>query len=225
MFAAIFVGDNAKLLQLAREFHRRLRPNHMAALLCFDHALSEPPRMHNDNAQIVSRHLEDYDSYAQLMRKVIIDWRKAQAAIILGFIEADDESVAGTPEELHVFPTSVLYEPLRNGHATIQSTDEYITINPRRLSEVIREVLGRRMKERLVAEHDICLQAKAFHPCLTFAAFGTCRRVACFRDHLPRELLDVEAFNLRVRLHMQQILIVHDMGMLVDNSARRSMQR
>lgn len=220
MFIAIFAGDSTQLLHMAHQF-QQTRSNPMAALLCFDHALSLSPRMQNDSAQTVSKHLGDYDSYAQLMRQVIFSREKAQAATLLGYIETGGEATGA----LQVLPTSILYKHLRYGDAGIQRTDERIVVNVRRLSGAIRAVLGQRLMERLVTLHEVCLRTKAFRPCLNMAVTGQCGRENCLSDHLPRESLDVQAFNLRVRLHLQQILIVHNMDILPASSDRCWMHR
>jgi hypothetical protein len=180
----------------------------MVTLLCFDHILCQPPRMHNDNAKSVSRYLEDYDIYAQLMRVAIMDWKEARAARLLGLAEVVGESTVGV-QEFHVLSTSVLHGYLRDGTS---SDDNGVIISADRLPGAIRFVLGQRMTHRLSQEHDVCLHTRAFRPCINMAVTGACHRTTCPRDHLLREALDLEGFNLRMRLHMQQILIVHRMG-------------
>ncbi|KAF8491287.1 hypothetical protein JB92DRAFT_2753228 [Gautieria morchelliformis] len=207
-FILILKKNTGQLLDLARASYRTPKSNHMVALLCFDHILCQPPRMHNDNAKCVSRYLEDYDMYGQLMRAVIIDWKQAHAARLLGLAEVVGESTVGI-QEFHVLSTSVLHEYLRDGTS---SDDNGIIISADRLPGAIRFVLGQRMMHRLSHEHDVCLHTRAFRPCINMAVTGACHRPTCPHDHLLREAHDLESFNLRMRLHMQQILIVHRMG-------------
>jgi len=224
MFIAIFAGDNTQLLHMAREFHQ-IKRNHMAALLCFDHALCSPPWMQKDNAQTISKHLEDYDSYAQLMRQVIFGREKAQTAKLLGFIETGGESAMEGLQEYEVLPTSILYENLRYVDTSIQPSDEVVVVNIRRLSDAIRDVLGQRLMQRLVMQHELCNRTKAFRLCLKMAVTGQCNRLDCPYGHVPRESLDVQAFNQHVRLHLQQVLIVHNMDIVPHNTNRRWMHR
>lgn len=180
----------------------------MVALRCLDHLLRQPPRMQNDDATSVSRYLEDYHTYGRLMRAVVIDWKKTQATALLGLVEIVDESNVGL-QEYRVLSTSVLHEHSRN---EASSDENDVVIGADRLSEIIRLVLGQRMQRRLEDEHNVCLHTRAFRPCIHAAVTGYCSRPTCPCDHIPRESLDVESFNLRIRLHMQQILIVHNMG-------------
>lgn len=207
-----------QLLALARTSSRTKKSNPMVVLRCFDHILRHPPRMQNDNATAVSRYLEDYDTYAQLMRTVFNDWKKAKAAALLGLVEVVGESTVGV-QEFNVLSTSALHEHLKS-KATPDEHD--ITISADRLPEIIRLVLSQRMLRRLEDEQQVCLHTKAFHPCLNVAATGVCHRTSCPHDHVPRDSHNLESFNLRIRLHLQQILIVHHMD--IDHK-RRDMRR
>ncbi|KAF8588487.1 hypothetical protein K439DRAFT_1335105 [Ramaria rubella] len=203
-FYAILNKDNTQLLSLARQSPQIPGSNPMLALLCLDQALSKPPRMLDEDARTVSRQLEDYDMYVQLLRTVILDWHKAEAAALLGLVDDTHEAIAETTQEFCVLSTSVLYKYLGRN----QSHNEEIKIPSTGLPETIRDVLGQRMVNRVLEEHEVCLHTKAFRPCINFALHGICNYHACPRDHIPRGAHSVEAFNLRVRLHMQQILIV-----------------
>jgi hypothetical protein len=179
----------------------------MVALRCFDHILRQPPRMLSDNATVVSRYLEDYDAYAQLMRLVVMDWKRAGAAALLGLVEVAGESTVRV-QEFHVLPTSALYEYSRE---SLSGDEHDITISADRLEGIIRSALGQRMLRRLQDEHKACLSTKVFRPCINVAVIGRCLRPNCPHDHVSRDSHNLESFNLRIRLHMQQILIVHHM--------------
>lgn len=174
--------------------------------------------MQNDSAKTVSKYLEDYDTYAQLMRAVVMDWKRSQAAALLGLVEIVGESTVGV-QEFHVLSTSVLHDHLTHNAA---SDGVDVVIHADRLPSIIRLVLGRRMMDKLYLEHNICLHTRAFRPCINMAVTGVCPRQACPHDDVSRESHDLESFNLRIRLHMQQVLIVHYMDL---DCRRRKMQR
>ena len=174
--------------------------------------------MQNDNAKKVSRYLEDYDTYAELMHTVVVDWKKARAAPLLGLVEIVGESTVGV-QEFHVLPTSLLHEHLRHNAS---NDDNDVVINADQLPSSIRTVLGQRMMDRLYHEHTACLHTRAFRPCINVAVTGLCSRQGCPHDHVSRESHDLESFNLRMRLHMQQVLIVHYMDL---DCKRRHIQR
>jgi len=62
--------------------------------------------------------------------------------------------------------------------------------------------LRKHLKSKVEEENNLCRQAKALMPCLVYSVYGRCR--GCNRDHATT---DPKSYNLRVKLHLQQIVI------------------
>jgi len=147
------------------------------------------------------------------MQSVIANWDTIASTKVLTLL-ADDESA----QFWTVFPKSILYQVLKD--SGIEDSDEPVTVNRDRIQQEVGRVLGNRMRRRMVEENQECLRAKAFQPCLNFVINGVCHRNYCPRDHVARGSLDTEHVNLRIRIHLQQILLIHRIAVTVDSSIK-----
>jgi len=203
MFHVIKLGNKSRLQELGTKFHHA-HENDIAALLCLDHAFISPPAIQVATTAEVSRQLACFEVYVSLMKEFLLmsdPCNKPSIQRLFGF----------QPSTEHVFllrPGSQLYQSspqiLNAG-----SSDKGIRVYERDLEGLIKAVLGERLRKRVSAENEMCQKAQSFAPCLPFAASGSCHRMGCPQEHVEAAALDLEWYNARVRIHLQQIRIYH----------------
>jgi hypothetical protein len=205
MFKAIISGTSAELRQLSDTF--LLAKNYPAALLCLDHHFINPPRIQVMNGHQVADILGVFFVYARRLHDMAVESDPCSSPSIqklFGF-RSQTENVILIPEGTFLHLILDRYQP-----TVLRSTVDGVLVSNRELSHILRQSLCDRLHHRVQEENAICRRARTFSPCLTFAVFGNCNRpngVECPQEHSTSSYLNPESYNVRVRIHLQQILI------------------
>ncbi|KAK6977441.1 UvrD-like helicase ATP-binding domain-containing protein, partial [Favolaschia claudopus] len=197
MFIAIANRDWPNLLLLAQSFLKAT--NKPPALLSLDHYFA------NNRLNITTPEIEEavadlrlFLDYVFLLHNVTtadpcisINTRK-----LLGYKkEGEDRFLVPTG----TFLQSALSTP--SGASDVLSSSQ--------LREIFQESLRQRMFHRIREENAMCRSAKEFAgPCPRFAlSNGQCNHFDCRQEHILPSALDQTRYNLRLRMHLLQILI------------------
>jgi len=205
MFKAIISGASAELRQLGDTF--LLAKNYPAALLCLDHHFINPPRIQVMNGHQVADILGVFLAYARLLHDMAVESDPCSSPSIqklFGF-RSQTENVILIPEGtfLHLILD-------RCQHTVLRSTVDGVLVSNRGLSRIFRQSLCDHLRHRVQEENVMCHKARTFSPCLTFAVFGNCNRpngVECPQEHSTSSYLNPDSYNVRIRIHLQQVLI------------------
>jgi len=111
-------------------------------------------------------------------------------------------------------PGTFLYSELAGRLALVVPNERGAVISEWDLSQEFKRSLLNRLKVRITGENDACKQARAFNPCLPFIINGQCNRKSCPNEHLGTASLGQNWFQLRIRIHLQQILLIQGLGMV-----------
>lgn len=195
-------GDSTRLPHLGRNFY--LQKNMPAALLCLDHYFVNPPRIIVMKGQEVAEILWMFHAYARLLHDVAFDrdpCNNPSIQKLFGFQRST--------ENLFLVPRGTFLHGILIGYRSpIHRNDaESMLVSNWDLSQGFRRSLCDRLRRRVLEENEMCRKAQAFSPCLSFVVSGICNRTGCPQEHLRGTDLTLEWFNIRVRLHLQQILI------------------
>ncbi|KAF9067282.1 hypothetical protein BDP27DRAFT_1328979 [Rhodocollybia butyracea] len=199
MFQAIMNNRQQTLRELGSTF---LGTNVPAALLCLDRYFTSPLSFGNLTVSQMAEELNLFRLYSQHLWKMCIHPRPAdwpELSKLFGFRKLSDSHVLlSTGSYLHATYTGTF----RDQDSQISMT-EFMTHFRARVSG--------RLRNRVFAQNAFCggFGCNTFTPCLSFAAFSRCHREAsCHDAHLSATLLTDSFYNIRLRIHMQQIQIV-----------------
>ncbi|KAJ7630373.1 hypothetical protein FB45DRAFT_915319 [Roridomyces roridus] len=187
MFQAIRDRDLWKLESLGQFFESG---NQAAALLCLDHS--------------VAQMLKVFGIFVRLLNSM--SWVDPCVHPVVAKLFA----VVHQGENNFLIPEGTfLHSTLRQqNHPACQSAEESVVLAGSDLADVFQRTLKARLKQRVEQENDACKQTPAFSPCLMFAIDGQCNRFDCPHEHIPGQRITTQHYNLRVRIHLQQILIL-----------------
>jgi tetratricopeptide (TPR) repeat protein len=210
MFRVIKSQNYSRLQELGVKFYH-VHKNKVAALLCLDNAFTSPPAIQVSKMDETSRQLERFGVYVQLMKEVLSipdPCNRPSLQKLFGFrISAE-----------HVFllrPGSLFHRYIPHSRIRFAgSSDDGITVYERDLQSFLKDILGERLHARVVSENEMCHRAQSFSPCLAYVVSGACYRASCPQEHISATALDLEWYNTRVRLHLQQIRIYHSLHSL-----------
>lgn len=206
MFRAIVSKDPQHLRVLGERFHQRHK-NEAAALLCLDHAFTCRLDLEYASQADVMTTLKHFLLYSRLLLHFASQPQLSSLAAIqrlFGFTSEVDS------EDFFVVHQDTLLYASCNSRAlpSIQLHEQGIAVLRTELDFLLRQQLRDHLCIRVTEENQMCRNGKAFHPCIAHVAFSRCSRIEhCPLDHVPSEKFDVEFFNLRVRIVLQQILI------------------
>ncbi|KAK0506408.1 hypothetical protein EDD18DRAFT_1455735 [Armillaria luteobubalina] len=205
MFTAIVQDQISRLRELALEFHEMGRNS--AALLCLDQYFSRALRIQNMVLVDAVEELSLFHIYVNLLSAAAYRMDPCEdtvTAALFGFQRiAENEFLIPQNTWLH---TATLELRLRS-----ETNGSDFTLSVPELRGIFHRVLRDRLKQRTDAENNECARSEAFLPCLVFAVSGFCRRPDCPEAHVSSSVIDADYYNMRVRLHLQQILILQSL--------------
>ncbi|KAJ6577097.1 hypothetical protein B0H10DRAFT_1963249 [Mycena sp. CBHHK59/15] len=208
MFQAIFERQVRKLEPLGQAF---AEANNLAvALLCLDHCFTNPPKIQALQVDAVAQSLQVFHTYIKLLRHLTFNvdpCNSSEAEKLLGYTRHGENNFL-------IIEGTFLHSTLRrcNHAACHRSTEENILLSGSELRETFHRSLGGRLKQKVRQENEMCKITKAFTPCLIFSVFdGRCNRGDCPQEHIPSVQISARQYNLRVRIHLQQILIYQNL--------------
>ncbi|KAF9014907.1 hypothetical protein BDQ17DRAFT_1418043 [Cyathus striatus] len=206
MFEAILAGDSTKLLDLGRSF--AMTNATTLAVLCFDYHFKKFPSILNSNAEKVATILGDFLLYTELLndlRKVKDPCNNRDIQKLFGFrLSSDNVFFVPAGTYLHLMTGEI---PI----VLLGRTESGVLISEANLANLYKRCVGKYLRIRVSEEDSLCRGAEAFSPCLSYASLGYCNRPQCPRQHLEAVSLTPSHYNVRVRIHLQQILIAQSL--------------
>ncbi|KAJ7877510.1 hypothetical protein B0H13DRAFT_2053786, partial [Mycena leptocephala] len=170
--------------------------NEAVTLLCLDHYFVNSPEIQGHPVDAVAGSLQVFHAYVKLLHH---------------FAFNVDPCSSSAAEKLFGYK--------REGKTIIQSRKEHFYTAPTP-TVLQKETFFSPVK----AENRLCRITKAFQgPCLTFAIFnGQCNRDICPQEHILASSFSSQEYTLRVRIHLQQMLIYQTLHKIdADDSERR----
>ena len=203
MFHAITKRDLPALRRLAARFIKRL--NTPAAFLCFDHLFVAKPKFHALSLREIVDQLQMFLIYARAL--------KGLATVAA---PCDDPTICklfairiSTEDSFLLHKDSYLASKCNLGSTPNFLTREDGILVPRwELDRLVKSVLKTHLLRKVSEESYSLYVARPLRPCIPFSVFGQCNRTECPHQHLPQETHNAEMYNLRIRVHVLQILII-----------------
>ncbi|KAJ3997585.1 hypothetical protein F5050DRAFT_1750599 [Lentinula boryana] len=198
MFQAIVNKDQTALRKLGSIF---LKAKSLpAAVLCLDHYYTPPLPFDNLTVHQMADELDLFRQYSQILLDLLTNSRPAEQlglCKVFGIQKLSDS---------HVCLPNGSY--LRRNYPS-DSPSQDLQLNMQDFMRYFRLCISNRLRDRVFEQNNICRVCKTFTPCLTYAVFGRCHReVLCHEAHLSTASLTDSFYNTRLRIHLQQILIV-----------------
>jgi hypothetical protein len=214
MFQAIISGNSDRLQQLGLIFHKK--QNKAAELLCLDHIFNTPPRIQGATIQHTISSLAMFYSYSRLLHDIANLADPCHDSLVQKLFAFQ----VSREDMFSIFRSASLHREVDDQQERLfHEQDGKLSVSRVDLSRVLKTYLGERLRSRITEENDICRRAKLFSPCLN-ALLGTCVRTDCPRDHVDPAILNPDWYNLRVRIHLQQILVFQNSHFVILGSER-----
>ena len=200
MFRAIVSRDMLKLAILGRDFLKT--ENTAAAALCLNYYFLKFPNIKTMSIQELAGTLELFRSYIQLLCDFAFRADPTTclpAARLFGFHRlSPDEFLIPAGTFLHDFIERTRPEQHNN---SLPGSD---------LARVFQDALHDCLWWSVSEENALCRKTPQMSPCMTFAVLGFCNRAGswCPHEHVPSSAMSPEWYNVRVRVHLQQVLII-----------------
>ena len=203
VFRAIVDHDLKTLEDLAVKLYIQ---NHVAtAALAFDHIFSSGPKFKIASAAEISDRLSLFAKYVDLLHQATLDEDPCNDPNIQHLL-----AIKRSTEDWFLIPHKTFIYPFCNDRLSParRETDQGCLVGHWELKNIIVWAFKDRLRRRILEIDDACRSARAFRPCLPFVVIGRCPRdESCFREHVMDNQLHEASYNLRVRVHLQQILI------------------
>ncbi|GBE78672.1 predicted protein [Sparassis crispa] len=206
MFRAIVSSEFETLLQLGEKF-LHVHHDEAAALLCFDRVFGTSLKLQTASLPEIAEQLRSFLFYVQLLQKFANDVDPDNNGVIrrlFGF--------RSPTQELFLLPkeTFLCTQCQMCSTPTWQVTEEGALVPRWVLRTLVRQVLRvERLLRRILVENEACRTARTLQPCLSYVVYGQCHRNDCPQVHTSAASYDAKTYNLRIRIHLQQILIYH----------------
>ncbi|KAK0207928.1 hypothetical protein DFS33DRAFT_393620 [Desarmillaria ectypa] len=221
MFTAILDGQISRLHELGLKFHKM--GNSTAALLCLDQYFSRAFRIQNMVLVDAVKELSLFYTYVGLLSATASrsnPCRDVAIAALFGFRQ-NTENEFLVPKKTWLYSAVLKLRPknvLRDSHFNLR-------LSVFELRGLFRDVLRSHLKERITAENDECARSKAFLPCPVFAVSEICARPECPETHVSPSEIDPNYYNMCIRLHLQQILILQSLTTLRESAHEEAKNR
>lgn len=204
MQAVLYFDSARSLLGLSDRFSR-WHEDHGAALRCLDHVFSSLPKLQVASASEVATSLQHFLLYARLLQKSASEAEtnpcdNTDIKRLLGF-EVATEDLFLVSRDTRMFVHYSLAP---------RQTDQGALVHRWELEKPVTDNLKERLRSKVNGLNELCSRLRALQPCLAFAAYSRCVRSEsseCPQEHLNMDNYDTHAYNLRVRIVLQQILI------------------
>ncbi|KAK0232768.1 hypothetical protein IW262DRAFT_22523 [Armillaria fumosa] len=208
MFMAIIGAKTSRLRELGSEFHEMGHSS--AAMLCLDRYFSQTLRIQDMALTDAVNELSLFYTYVDLLSAAAFrtdPCGDAPTAALFGFRRIAENEFLVPP---HTWLHSAVLE-LRHG-GVVRDSDCNIRLSVLELRWLFCDTLRVHLKQRITVENDECAISKAFMPCLVFAVSGSCHRwPECPEAHVLPSAIHTGYYNMRIRLHLQQILILQSL--------------
>ncbi|KAH7874451.1 uncharacterized protein C8R40DRAFT_1108966 [Lentinula edodes] len=198
MFQAIVNKDQNTLRKLGIIF---LKANSLpSALLCLDHYYNPPLPFDNLTVYQMADELDLFRRYAQLLLDLFTNPRPADQlglCKLFGVLKLSDS---------HILLSSGSF--LHRNYPNVSSGHD-LQLDMMTFMRYFRSRVSNRLRELVFEQNSICRGCSTFTPCLTYAVFEYChRQTSCHNAHLSAASFSSTFYNTRLRIHLQQVLIV-----------------
>ncbi|KAG6863622.1 hypothetical protein C0991_004590 [Blastosporella zonata] len=200
MFRSIMAHDVLNLTQLAHIFLGT--SNAPAATLCLCHIFRTFPRITARSSGELADILQLFLAYTKLLYELAFQFdphTSPSVQTLFGFHRTSFDN-------FFLPPDTFLFHAWNAGAK--QRSTEGIPVTGSDLHHILTQAVSNQLRERLLEQITQCRNAAQFSPCLTFVTFGYCNRGQCPQEHVSAILLTTEWYNTRVRLNLQQVLIL-----------------
>lgn len=217
MFEAIRTSNKKVLRDLGRKFILKSLP--IPAILCFNHYFAAIPVMYAMSQSEISDILRDFFAYCNLLQHLVYTASPCSNPQICKLF-----SILTRQEGTFLLPTATYLNirilETRSRTSLWGSNDEGIIISEGELSRRLREFISGWLREQVYKQNNECQRAQAFNTCTLFTV-KYCTREKCSDRHIAAEALTSNWFNLQVKIHLQQLLIVQIYCNLTHNPVQR----
>ncbi|KAG6867453.1 hypothetical protein C0993_002573, partial [Termitomyces sp. T159_Od127] len=212
MFKAIVAHDKVNLAKLARVFLGT--NNKPAATLCLYHCFRIFPQITALNSEELAEILHLFLDYIRLLYELTAQLYQARAEVLSGRILSLFGIHHVASDNFSISPGTFL------DHTRGQEVPpEGLPIFGQDLSRILSQALRDEIRTLISQQIDKCKHAAQFFPCLNFNAFGYCNRISCPQEHILSTYVSKKWYNMRVRLNLQQVLILNTFYSLGVNPA------
>lgn len=205
MFQAITSSDSKALRRLGKKFASK--GDSVSALMCYDHYFNDMPSVSRMAATDISELLTDFLAYCGSLHHIanIQDPCKN-----LG-IQKLFNIVPSTDNTFFLRSSTYLHERILHSRTPLARENEQgVFVFELELARKINYHLITRLTAKIKTQHEACRRAQVFNPCTPFIA-NYCSRKECPRHHIAPASLTREWYNLQVRIHLQQILVIQEL--------------
>jgi len=213
MFRAIVSRDMRKLANLGRDFLKA--ENTTAAALCLNYYFLKFPNIKTMTIQELAGTLELFRAYIQILFDFAFRTDLTEslpAARLFGFHRlSTDQFFIPTGTFLHEY----LERTRQQQHGNSLPGSDLARV----FQDAMHDCLWRCVSE----ENNWCRKAPQMSPCMTFAVLEYCNRAGCPHEHVPSPAMSPEWYNVRVRVHLQQVLIIQTLHSI--NHMRNAVER
>lgn len=207
MFQALENCDRRRLHDLAQKFYNDYEDK-ASAVLCLDRIFQQIPdlgatRILTEISSVLQAFLV-YTEALEGVTRVQDSCTKRSIQRLFGFTNSAENVVT-------VFSgTSLLRRALKG------SLSSNISISGTRLEQKLQQIIKHRLQSRVQEENEKCRVCLPLFPCAVFAINGQCPwNNRCRKSHNLHDAFSLQAYKLRLRILMQQILIFHTVESLV----------
>ena len=205
MFQAITSSDLKGLRLLGKKF--ALKGESVSALMCYDHYFNDIPSVSRMAATDISEFLTDFIAYCGSLHRVA----NTQDLCKNPGIQKLFNIVPSTDNTFFLRNSTYLHERILHSQTPLARENEQgVFVFELELSKKIYYHLITRLTSKIKIQNDACRRAQVFNPCTPFIT-NHCGRKECPRHHIAPVSLTREWYNLQVRIHLQQILVIQEL--------------
>ncbi|RDB28998.1 TPR and ankyrin repeat-containing protein 1 [Hypsizygus marmoreus] len=204
MFIAILSDQKLELARLGETFFRA--QSFPSAILCLDHYFMRFPSTKMMPVQELGKMLQLFLDYVRLLHELafkVDPLTTASVAKMFGFRRSSGDDFI-IPIDTFLYRNLVKTNFPSARHSSLGE----ISISGWDLSRTLRRAICDHIRQRISEENEVVQRSPQFSPCLTFIAFGYCNRIECPNEHTHSSLLTNDWYNARIRVHLQQMLIL-----------------
>lgn len=209
MFEALARGDVERLRSLSKSFMND-HHNVPAALLCLDHVFRYDPKLVTATLVATVETLEAFNAYTRVLHDASLASNPQEDISLqrlFGF-SADPDS----PNTYSIPRDSFLYRYIASPRQRItygSSEDGGFSLSTEQLRNVYGSSLRERLWSKIIEENRACSWSMVLRICPALMVLGHCESSHCQAGH--NTIASPEAFELRVRVLLQQVLVHRNM--------------
>ncbi|PCH33049.1 hypothetical protein WOLCODRAFT_159800 [Wolfiporia cocos MD-104 SS10] len=201
MFRAIMRNDIPALLQFGTAFYSK---DGASALMCLDRVFCDPPCLHGIPPSQVISNLHYFHLYVQLMQKLTAQAHPCQNERTRRIFAIK----ALSADRFLLYKGTILYVRSVKHRVPNERTDEGAVVLEGELEKLLKHELRDRLRHRVQRENETCKNIQALDICLAKAVTGHCAQGdSCTQDHIDADSYQSDAYNIRIRVILQQMLI------------------